>query len=680
MATDKTSSSSPGASLEVGVEATLQDQKDIQPKLKVEPTTLLDAQISTGKLSSSQEVTHTERSSESSSALHNDPKADRQAKTAKYIKRRAQEAALETNSDDTEDSGHEASDDYISLTRSEREENARRRVHRISTYALLMESRVMELETRVKTLEGTTDKDDSRTRNNKSHSRRKATPKLNWVTWEQMKGSRYETKEDLGYLPTTAHFAIDVLLGEPRLLFDYQRNATGSSDVGKKVNKLDDLQTGATSNPTVELPERVRINSLPLIIILKKLQKIDSTDSPWIMRKPFRMLLFHENTLREIMKSIASRLAPSVKMEDWKRKVANESVGSVDSGTTPSESPEESNETKQSETLYNSGASSETEDDITTSIEAFHDLTCLFEFIDDVLKPAITRIRGLKDVQFLDLCLLFSPEDFIYHKRGKQKIWRIVYSSGGRSFVSLKDRDETNVQYSESKSPLLIYCYYLDFDGASYGPVSKYFSISPYDGYRSLESLDFQPLSTIATAQEEAELWTERGREFLRCLGIGRKRYTGLTETTNASDEKLETTSEETLIAENVDSQIILDFEFAMQQKPIWAPLYDISYTLSQEWAETIEASLGATNKHGEYCDKLFCCGNEWIPTDMIWIAKRSDEVISKDPILKKGSHSTDSNDIPLEQLKILPYQTFGFVLRTRKWGKRPQSKHQKRR
>ena len=125
-------------------------------------------------------------------------------------------------------------------------------------------------------------------------------------------------------------------------------------------------------------------------------------------------------------------------------------------------------------------------------------------------------------------------------------------------------------------------------------------------------------------------------------------------------------------VVEDVDSEVIIDFGHAVQQNPSWKPSFEAQWPNDyyEDPREIQETTHATKSKHGTHCDERLCCENEWIPPDDTWTSRRTGDLVLEDPILKPGSVVQDPATIPSEQLKILPYRTYGFILRTRKWGK----------
>ena len=206
---------------------------------------------------------------------------------------------------------------WLSLDTAQRSRIALNGVRNNANYSALMEARVLGLERQIKMLgnvENTEDDSWSKVlKHHKEKPRKAAIPKLNWISWDQMKEnprSQKRTAENWEYIPTTEHHAIDVLLGEPRTFHDLHAESRTTIEADTLSANLEGDLPDEVGRKR-ELPERIRINSLPLIHILKNMQDLETKDEPWIMRKPFRMLQYHENTIKDAIEKLATQLAKS---------------------------------------------------------------------------------------------------------------------------------------------------------------------------------------------------------------------------------------------------------------------------------------------------------------------------------------------------------------------------------
>jgi hypothetical protein len=151
-------------------------------------------------------------------------------------------------------------------------------------YNVLNEVRIARLEERVHILEKNEPSLDPARKDEagKAERRQEAIPKLNWVHWTDFKASR-KRKEP--------HHAIDVLDGPPTL---YHHKQTQSLD----------LTHANPGRRYMLLPERIRINSRPLLASLQTIagEYFDyGTKTPIVILRPFKPLFYYEKEIRRYL-------------------------------------------------------------------------------------------------------------------------------------------------------------------------------------------------------------------------------------------------------------------------------------------------------------------------------------------------------------------------------------------
>ncbi|KAF2253002.1 hypothetical protein BU26DRAFT_587758 [Trematosphaeria pertusa] len=151
---------------------------------------------------------------------------------------------------------------------------------------VLTEIRMSRLEERMDALE----KRDPSPETPKSVPKRlPAIPKVNLVSWVDFKNLR-DRKEP--------HHAVDILRGEPLLFHQRQKQIV---DMETMKNGLDPASASGPLQLS-SIPERIRINSLPLLRIVQKIigaYAYDRSERPVVMIRPFKPLFYHLREFRE---------------------------------------------------------------------------------------------------------------------------------------------------------------------------------------------------------------------------------------------------------------------------------------------------------------------------------------------------------------------------------------------
>lgn len=498
---------------------------------------------------------------------------------------------------------------------------------------------------------------------------------------------------------------IDVLVGEPvvqdDLVAGYATWFGYSGQAPQKISKVDQSTTVITSVAGESpLPERVRIYSGILINIIAKIVGSDSgslnelQDSPVVFIRPFKVLAYCEQALRDWCTALRRRYAlPPV--ADAEKPVSQEApTVSGDNVTTvpASESaddqiaPEMDSREDNEEEAEEKG---EDEDESTKSQDALRHLECLLQFIDADIASKRSHLRDSQSrkVFFSDLWHLFRPGMEVISSNGKQ-VYRVVHVCSARHQV-VPAWNRYAVNNKSVRAPFSLVCIHIDFDGKSLGPISTSFEFKRFDGQRDITSLDVYPLKfhPVRKADFDENEWpkvealslserssllrqrfVDRGKLFLQVAQVKHMYYAG--PTVGVRDE--------------VESQVVIDFETA----------FAVEDPKQQAWKPNLEILLGNPGtKDDDDSDErgrcqAVCCRNDLVHDDMYIDEKQRTEYI--DSLLPKEEHSDQQpsiaiihrplNDLrtgagkPLavtdDELLIMSYRVFGFVLRTRKWGK----------
>lgn len=218
----------------------------------------------------------------------------------------------------------------------------------------------------------------------------------------------------------------------------------------------------------------------------------------------------------------------------------------------------------------------------------------------------------------------------------------------------------------------------MDFDGKKIGPVSTRFMIKEFAGERSVESLEIYPLRLHRFAADHArkgkpmssgpqslrQQLVKRGNKFFQaaCMKLENTFYNG---PTKDGDE--------------VESQVVVDFETALTSK-YRAPELESLLSDTND-SSTIISDMGGY-VWGELRCMAACCESDYVCNDSFVDEKRKEEYINS--LIPENSYAklpsvaiyprtlddtTDDNALTDDELLLMSYRVFAFVLRTRKWG-----------
>ena len=514
---------------------------------------------------------------------------------------------------------------------------------------------------------------------NVSTTEEKTLAKLNPVEWTTFRALRSAD---------AAYFVIDILTEEPRLSDDRWRTSKARTVALTAPNVTVNLESG--QGP---LPERIRIRSKELIMILARIHGLkllpdeDGQDknTSLVLLRPFKILSYYDTAIREWQsKLLREHETPNPKVEAQpimtgalqepesdadlidKRDPLNPPTNEEDKGTV-----EDPNGYSMSKT-------------------ALEHLPRLLEFMDTYLSSKKTHLNspGCDKISFSDIWYLFKPGETVISNDGKQ-----AYRIANISTPSHKGTDRWSVFSASAKdnnsssadADMNVSCIYIHFDGKRLGPVLKEFKIRRFDGQKSVTTLEILPLRLYVSrilgsptqkakfegsAVDDAHVETdaarlkqtliERGRKFVEVAGVKHMYYAGLTIDTR----------------DEVESQVVIDFEEAFaseNRREKWCPKVTSLVSLASELEDA---------QFSNRCEAM-CCWGENVHSDSYVERSRCEKFIgdlmeevegNKLPsviIYPRTLEDTKSaeNELKDEELLIMSYGVFGFVLRDRTWG-----------
>lgn len=562
----------------------------------------------------------------------------------------------------------------------------RKRYKQHATYMSLMEQRLQFLESKLSDLT----KLSPRPASSRQPTVRKiaAIPELHFLDWDAFKASK-----DICYQEDQVRYAVDVLVGEPVLFHQQYMNARTIHE-GPPGEQPDESTSENANLPMSSIPDRIRINSKPLQAVLRNFlrgpfRQTSDTRSLVILR-PYRPLMYHEKDLRSTLRELE---------KTWLERPDQESL-EPESQSDSENLGHESDETS-------SRKSDGQDTSLHESKDAMNELRCLLRFVS-AIKPLIADIQrapsidkmsrpGKAELFFKDLVYLFHPGQYVFRKSGMQQVWRVIQTKGGRNLLSTGGPEPGSRGWNAAKDssrmlktlPFMLEAYYIDFDGIAFGPVHEWFTIHDFDGSRLVTELDIYPLVHVPNHQELLKTLARRGAEFRDATQVVHKYFRGRTLVRSPKGDKL-VKDKDVLYPEDVESPVMIDFDRALQFNPEWSPHFGLAGPATQDVREVREMTLDPKDRPhrqptspadakldilpfhapGESCFTTGCCDNEEILADHFWERKIMDDFISKDQLFWGPSLRTEKFVVSQEQEVLFPDRVFGFILRTRKWGK----------
>ncbi|KAF7930127.1 hypothetical protein EAE99_004320 [Botrytis elliptica] len=449
---------------------------------------------------------------------------------------------------------------------------------------------------------------------------------------------------------------IQVLVGEPEVGIGFKKDVVlpNESDVTMKqsqetkaIAKKDNL---GVQDP---LPERIKIVSKSLFedlsFISDSFASMDYTDVGITILRPYKILLHCETKIRDRLAKLEEN--QSSKKDERKTCSPQNDDETISASQTDILQPENTQPTsKQDDHILGEGEGVDNND-----IREALQLRCVLNFIDTKIQPKLKLLNGntFQDISFNDLWHLYKPGDEVIDQAERQAFRVIrVETPVHDSTRFYKDSDEQS-----SEKSFQIYCVYIDFDGKFLGPVSVDFSISRYDGEKPIRSLPIFPFR-FARQKIDRDQLIERGRMLLDITTVKSMYYMGMT--VDTKDE--------------VDSQVVIDFNVALaeEDRKHWAPYIELVI-------KTVDKS---TSTQEQNCQAL-CCRHQMVYEDAQVDRYRAEDFVQS--LLPETSSQHPSliiyarplqevisggNEPSKDELAIMTFRVFGFVLRTRKWAK----------
>ena len=243
-----------------------------------------------------------------------------------------------------------------------------------------------------------------------------------------------------------------------------------------------------------------------------------------------------------------------------------------------------------------------------------------------------------------------------------QDVWKLRSTSKGRANLSQGDKD-LNVFKVEA--------FYIDFDGSIFLPLTLSIWIKPFEGERDVTSLEFYPLRFVSKRKEMEANWLRRGKVFKNFMTPKHRYYTG--KSLSCPPDGLRPVENDGFPkhADNVESQVIVDFSEALSEYPGWWPTFPATNLPEKDRHELHEDYPNRWWKDRARM-KIKTKKNDLIYYDPHIDKKLMEACVEKDELTKSSPDSAveKGGELSDEHLMLLPNRVFAFVMKNRKFGK----------
>ncbi|KAL8940078.1 MAG: hypothetical protein Q9211_002446 [Gyalolechia sp. 1 TL-2023] len=218
-----------------------------------------------------------------------------------------------------------------------------------------------------------------------------------------------------------------------------------------------------------------------------------------------------------------------------------------------------------------------------------------------------------------------------------------------------------------------IWCYYIDFDGKSFGAVRHTHRICAFEGERDITSLACYPFRYVenhATYRQKLQELGEKYQEFLHLKHVA---YTGSTLICTPTGDRIDDKEGRRVRhPSHVDSDIIVDFEETFQTLPNWR--------CSFHEPDRGEVNIAAKEDNFTLARWTDRQRNQLLSEQTEKIHTRDynqirNETVKKDQFLsgykERNQQGPDKGRQPLleNELVLLPRRLFAYILRERKFA-----------
>ncbi|KAB2572574.1 hypothetical protein DBV05_g8736 [Lasiodiplodia theobromae] len=520
-------------------------------------------------------------------------------------------------------------------------------------------------------------------------------PKIQKVAWDEFKGRDKNAPV----------FAIDVLIGPPKYWFQKNR---ASTELGIRPSSTapSDLQ----QDDFKEMPDRIRINSGPLLKLLDNITGKVPSDQPRVYLQPYKSFLYYEDSIMTAMDELEVPLS------------AKPTSGQCAENTAVRKTSKAESESFTASRQSSIPSVWDSSDDG----KGVEDLKCLIAFIKLGVKPFLPNFENGK-IRFQQLWHLFKPGDNVFlnldalttqesmnsvdrdsrpvprsqkthtDRRGMYQVaWRILQIKGGRPvlrsrFGSLKGRymRQFGGDYDEEKkamtqveyTPFHCSMYYLDFDGSAFIVRSDQFVINSFEGEQEITSLPFYPWRFTRDHAKLRERLIRRGREFVKYTEFRHRYHVGPTLQRTPDGYEVSMSPEyRTWPDRNVgyfEGEVIIDFKHAFKERPSFC--LKSKHQLLETDPDEIKEDYNFVVWENRGNEIMAEDRPEKIDNDSAIEDLRTEDHMQSQPAFESGKLSVDilvgnvseqsvpaPGDLPDDDLMLLPERVFGYNLKAR--------------
>ena len=240
-----------------------------------------------------------------------------------------------------------------------------------------------------------------------------------------------------------------------------------------------------------------------------------------------------------------------------------------------------------------------------------------------------------------------------------------------RSEVGSDANTDDEDEFRSCKLGFRVWCYYIDFDGVSYGPVKNRFSISRFEGEIDIRSLPCYPIRYV----KDRDLLANRkrhGAKFKQSINNTHNTYHGWSAAVTPSGKPItyDEDGKDLKYPEFIESHVIVDFVEAFRAYPFWKPqFYDTkAYSDDGHWI-VHEDEYPIIDWRTRDRTRESIQSDDGVVTWQRWETLEKDEFIRAYKAQATPGSEKVRIELEEEDLVLLPKRLFAYVLRDRKFA-----------
>ena len=314
--------------------------------------------------------------------------------------------------------------------------------------------------------------------------------------------------------------------------------AMGPTDGSEDIEDGAQVSSAAGQSTSPRITRRIAINSSVLLALLSSVMGVKITRQRNVLIHPFKPLLMYRPHLTARLEGMQDTLMEKAKSQS---PITNgyADVEHLQDGVTSHGSPSKENERLE---------------------RSVFELGCLLNFMDQDLKDLLQMTKDFKEkrirnIAFENLWLLFLPGTSIiapstngdHGGLDTDQAYQVLYTTGGRSMLDVHGNSTKNEPQepvavdqrlysrangyanlsSRARTDFVIDCFFIDYDGFSFGPRPHRVVIPEFVGERSVQQLPVFPLDRSPYPSGMKRELLARGEMFLESVKVKRYHYRG---------------------------------------------------------------------------------------------------------------------------------------------------------